>query len=108
MGEADFHRNYDHMYNCLGLSGHRSGNRIEIPASMGKGGIRRIVPRPDMCITITELQFSRRQEASYDFEPAMVTLAFCLEGKREVHASGERLCDSSGYLFLAPCNLWTG
>jgi AraC-like DNA-binding protein len=56
--------------------------------SVGEGFVMRIVPRPDMLITITNCILAENTKVNFDFEHDMVELTICFQGAGEVQAAG--------------------
>lgn len=62
--------------------------KIGIKESAGVGFVLRIVPRPDMWITITNSTLAENTSVRFSFDDATVELMVCFQGVGEVQVSG--------------------
>ncbi|WP_409340868.1 AraC family transcriptional regulator [Paenibacillus sp. MBLB4367] len=92
MSTMDFHHNFNLFFDGLQLP-RRSKDRTEhmtLRAQVGEGTIRRLVPRFEMEVVMSEYTFHRSRTMKLFPKAPMVELSYCIQGSREVSAAGNR------------------
>ncbi|OPA75246.1 AraC family transcriptional regulator [Paenibacillus selenitireducens] len=90
MIDKNFHHNFELFFDGLELPRqhtHRS-EHMSLQAELGLGTVRRIIPRKDMEIVISEYTFHQDRTFHMQSDVPMVELSFCIQGTREVSVSG--------------------
>ncbi|RAV22811.1 helix-turn-helix transcriptional regulator [Paenibacillus contaminans] len=92
MSEASFHQNFNLFFDGLQLP-RKSTDRTEhmpLDTLFGEGSIRRIVPRFDMEVVVSEYTFYENRTLTLSPKASMVELSYCFQGEREVSFAGSR------------------
>jgi AraC-like DNA-binding protein len=87
---TDFHQNFNQFFDGLKLPRQQTNGSEQMPihSQVGEGGFRRLVPRPDIELVISDFTFHRNRTTAFVTETAMVELNFCLQGTREISVEG--------------------
>ncbi|WP_188892803.1 helix-turn-helix transcriptional regulator [Paenibacillus radicis (ex Gao et al. 2016)] len=87
---TDFHQNFNLFLDGIEISRQQANRseQMQIHSHAGEGGIRRLVPRPDIEVIISDFTLHRNRKMPVATETAMVELNFCLQGTREISVEG--------------------
>lgn len=85
------HQSINRFLNQMSFTYHYEDQteKMELGHLAGEGFVRRIVPRTDMLITVTNMIIGENKTVIFWFDKPMVELLVCLEGKGEVYVSGQ-------------------
>lgn len=92
MMETGFHRNYNQFFDGLGLQ-RNSADLTEpmgLSSQIGAGDVRRIFPRRDMNVVVSNMTFNRDYTIPIHTDAAMVELSYCLQGTKTITIDGKQ------------------